>query len=46
MHQQFVTLDSELINFANYSEVRARVKERYGGYMLATLVKQLEERNS
>jgi len=39
MHSQFVTLDSELVNFSMYSEVRARVKERYGGYMLATLVK-------
>jgi hypothetical protein len=39
MHQQFVTLDSELVNFGLYKDVRARVKERYGGYMLATLVK-------
>lgn len=39
MHQQFSTLDSELVTFTRNSEARNRIKERYGGYTLASLVK-------
>lgn len=45
MHQQFLQLDRELKQYQQYAEVRQRVKDRYAGYMLATLVSKLEMRD-
>lgn len=42
MHSQFMTLESELLSLAKNHEIRLRVKQRYGGFMLATLVAHLE----
>lgn len=42
MHSQFLTLESELLSLSKNQETRARVRQRYGGFMLATLVTQLE----
>jgi len=39
MHKQFVTLELELSQVSNNQDVRKRVEERYGGFLLSALVK-------
>jgi len=46
MHQQFSTLDAELQTYGQNQEVRQRIKERYGGFTLASLVCQLEDKDT
>jgi hypothetical protein len=46
MHQQFSTLDAELQTYGQNQEVRQRIKERYGGFTLASLVCQLEDKEA
>ena len=45
MHKQFATLDLELGQVSTNADVRSRVEDRYGGFLLTTLVKQMQNRD-